>query len=229
MLASLTRIERAVPLYRQVFNTLVNEIMNGNLELGSKLNESQLSEQLGVSRTPIREALRSMEAEGWIEGTEGMGYAVFSPSLEDFAHLSECRTVLEGLAAKKMAENAADEEVVELKAILAETEKALKEKRNTDVLEMNHRFHQHIIESSRNPHLQRLLAPLKSRIYLYRLLLQQYDRLNTFLPEHIRIYEAIKRGDSEGAEVEMRHHLTNDRELMEKYYALKKENKGEPG
>jgi DNA-binding GntR family transcriptional regulator len=214
---SLTRIDKPIPLYKQVFNTVVNEIMVGNLMMGTKLFEVSLSEQLGVSRTPIREALRALEAEGWVEGTEGSGYAVFAPTIQEFIELSDCRAALEGLAARKMAENGSEQEIEELRLILVKTKAILDEQNRNEVLQVNHQFHQHIIDSSHNNHLRKLLNPLKSRIYLYRLILHQCDRLHLFYPEHYRIYEAIHKRDGASAERELLQHLANDREYIENH------------
>jgi DNA-binding GntR family transcriptional regulator len=215
---ALSRLEKA-PLYKKIANSLIEEIVGGSLEMGAKLNESVISDQLGVSRTPVREALRFLEAEGWIEEAEGAGYAVFSPSLEDFKELSECRMILEALAARKMAELATPAQIEELSLILIETKKALDAGEATELMEATQRFHQHIVECCQNRHVQKILKPLKSRIRLYRYLLAQSERPNEFFPEHDRIFQSILNGDGEGAEQNMLQHLANDRETMGKYYS----------
>lgn len=210
---------RSAPLYKKIYDLLVQQMMDGNIPAGARLNESDLSARLEVSRTPVREALRALEADGWVEGRKGSGYVVFSPSLQDFIELSECRTALEGIAAKKMAEHATEEEIAELENILLLTRDALENNNEESVLSLNQRFHQHIVACSRNRHLVKLLDPLKKRIFIYRYLLNKIRRSQSFFPEHEAVFRAIRERDGKGAEEAMIRHLTNDRRHLEQHYS----------
>ncbi|HET7627742.1 MAG TPA: GntR family transcriptional regulator [Bacillales bacterium] len=212
-MASFSRLEKSVPLFKQVTDVLIEQMVGGEIRMGARLSESLLSEQLGISRTPVREALRTLEAEGWVEESEN-GYVVFSASLQDFEEMSQCRAVLEALAAKSMALQASNEEIEQLKTIYETTEQALAKGDNEQVLQLNQTFHEHIVQSSHNSHLLKLLTPLKGRIYMYRFVLSRYDRLQTFLPDHKHIVEAIAERDEKKAETMMLEHLHNDLETM---------------
>lgn len=116
------------PLRIQVFNTLEDAILNGSYKEGDSLNELRLSKSLGVSRTPVREALMQLELEGLVKNIPNKGAVVVGISEQDVEDIYEIRIRTEGLAARLCAEKITDEELEELEQCMALQEYYLKNK-----------------------------------------------------------------------------------------------------
>ena len=199
----------------QLFEQLSEAIVVGTFAPGAKLSEPRLAAQYGVSRGPLREAIRRLEERKLVTRAPRQGARVVVPTPGDALELFTIREVLEGLAARHAAENATDAEIDELRAMLAHHRDALSK---PDAMiywlaSANSDFHFMIARVGRNQHLFDLLC---GEYYtLFRLYRMQHrivpGRAQRALAEHERIVEAIADRDAELSEILMRRHIASAR------------------
>ena len=197
----------------QLFEQLSEAIVLGTFAAGTKLSEPRLAAQYGVSRGPLREAIRRLEERKLVTRAPRQGVRVVAPTPGDALELFAIREVLEGLAARQAAENATEAEIADLRAMLAHHRDALSK---PDAMvywqaTANSDFHFMIARMGRNQHLFDLLC---GEYYtLFRLYRMQHrivpGRAQRALAEHERIMEAIADRDGELAEILMRRHIAS--------------------
>ncbi len=205
---------KSVSLADQVFEKLENDIITGVYPRGEILTELKLVEQLGVSRTPIREALRRLEQERLIQDS-GKGSVVLGITLEDLEDIMNIRQHVEGLAAYYAAKNATEEGKNRLKHI-NELQDFYFEKRDIDNLQrMDDEFHDALYEMSSRTVLHDTLLPLHRKTMRYRkAAMKNEKRQHDSVMEHKEIIEAINAGDGERAQKLMSAHIKNAKEHM---------------
>ena len=205
---------KTVSLADQVFEKLENDIITGVYPRGEILTELKLVEQLGVSRTPIREALRRLEQERLI-AESGKGSVVLGITLEDLVDIMNIREHVEGLAAYYAAMNVTEEGKKELTHI-CELQDFYFEKRDLDKLQkMDDQFHDAIYELSGRTVLHDTLLPLHRKTMRYRrAAIKNEERLQKSVQEHKKIIGAIIAGDAETAQTLMSAHIKNAKEHM---------------
>lgn len=188
------------PLRELVFEAIREAIIEGTLEPGERLMEAQLAEDLGVSRTPVREAIRQLELAGLVVMIPRRGAYVADISLKDVADVFEIRGALEALAASLAADRATDEEIQQLQSLLVEIERSV-EARDVDLLvELDTRFHDQLYKFSRNERLGQLLSTLREQIQRFRMqTLSNPARMRVALEEHRALVEALAARDAEAA------------------------------
>jgi DNA-binding GntR family transcriptional regulator len=209
------KIEKAPSLVDAVVDRLDKAILTGELPLGARVAEQSLAEGLGVSRGPLREALRRLEGRHLIVRVHNLGARVATFSKEDISQLLVIREALEGVAARCAAENMTDDEIAQLAALV--TIRPDGPSKRESVAEyhqsVDHDFHYRIIQGSRNSRLMDIL--LKDTFYLLRIyryrfkLVDRPSRGPEAMAEHRAIIEAISGREPEAAERAMRHHLHN--------------------
>jgi DNA-binding GntR family transcriptional regulator len=192
----------------------VAELASRNTEPVS-LREADLARRLGVSRTPVREALNRLQQEGVLEVEPRRGAKVYPPNDDEYLCWLEIREVMEGLAARRAAERASKEAIAELKR-LCDVFEADPEKDPARYFEANARFHNLILEQSGAAILSRL-----GRAYDYfasgrHRATQHLGRLQHSLDEHRELVDAIERGDAAKAERLAREHVRNLRDALQK-------------
>lgn len=160
----------AAPLRQQVLDTLRQAIIDGRLAPGGRLTERELTEMLGVSRTVVREALRSLEAEGLIQVIPNKGPVVRSLTRAEAEDLYEIRAVLEGLAARLFVRHASRQHVEELDQALNVVVAAYDSGDATRVLETKNRFYDVLFAGAGSETLSSMLATLHARIWRWRAL-----------------------------------------------------------
>ena len=198
----------------QVFEELEKDILSGVYERDEVLTEIRLSEQLGVSRTPIREALRRLEQEHIIEPTS-KGARVIGISRADIADICEIRLRLEGLAARWAAERADEEGVRALKETLDLQEFYTQKQDPESIKNADSSFHQTIYALCGSHSMQDTLEPLHRKLLKYRRVsLGEPQRAQKSLAEHRAIYEAIAARDGEKAEQLTIQHVKNARDSI---------------
>ncbi len=158
-----------LPLRDVVFNTLRDAILTGKLEPGERLMENQLAEKLGVSRTPIREALRMLELENLVELTPRKGAQVLDMSEKDVVNVLEIREVLEGLATQLACKKMTNELFQELKQAEQEMEQSVQQENIEKMVNADERFHDVIFLSTENEKLIQIFNNLKTQLYRYRM------------------------------------------------------------
>lgn len=214
---SLTKInlDNYKPLRDIVFENLRNAILEGDLKAGKRLMEVQLAEQLGVSRTPIREAIRKLELEGLVVMLPRKGAYVANMSFKDLIDVLEIRANLEGLAAYLAAERRRDEDINDLERLAKEFEKSVRETDIDNVLKKDIEFHEKIFLMANNKKLYQLITSLWEQVHRFRVTyVSNYDASLSLVDEHNKILEAIKSGNCELAKKYATEHI----ELAEQFF-----------
>lgn len=200
----------------RIFRDLELEIVSGRLEMGAKLGEEALAARFGVSRGPLREALRRLEGGGLVVRLPHLGVRVVTLSRQDLLEIYQTRELLEGLAARLAAERMTDEELNAMKELLHRhyDSTSLKEGQVYPQAFGEEDFHFRIAQGSRSMLLQRLLCgELYSLIRLCRFKTAVPGQLPQFR-DHVRIMDAIYERDGELAEILMRRHVASARERL---------------
>jgi len=205
---------------QQVISRLRQMILSGELTSGQRLAEIPTSEQLNVSRTPVRIAFRTLEQEGLLTKLSGRGYIVRQVTPEEISGSIEVRGVLEGLAARQAAENKlSDKQSTELINLLKQGDElfadgTISEQDLSAYHDINQRFHQIIIQASRNPAISEALsrnehlpfASINALAFDQNNLIQEFRRFNFAHMQHHAVFDAITNGQSSRAEAIMREH-----------------------
>ncbi|MBB5264250.1 DNA-binding GntR family transcriptional regulator [Catenibacillus scindens] len=199
-----------LPLRDVVFNTLREAILRGDLEPGERLMEIALANRLGVSRTPIREAIRKLELEGLVVMIPRKGAHVASITKKDLQDVLEVRTSLEILAAKLACERMDDQQRENLYQALEHFKDVLKTKDVTAIAGADVDFHDVIFASTQNARLVQILNNLREQMYRYRLeYLKDFSSHERLLQEHRALAAAIEAKDQELAAAIVRAHIEN--------------------
>lgn len=199
-----------LPLRDVVFNTLRQAILRGELQPGERLLEIHLANKLGVSRTPIREAIRKLELEGLVMMIPRKGAVVAEITEKSLRDVLEVRRALEELAVKLACDKIQDEEIEELKAAAKEFEKALGTGDVTVYAEADVKFHDIIYRTTDNQRLIQLLYNLREQMYRYRVeYLKREEVHETLLTEHQHIIEMIEKRDEKRAVDAVCAHIDN--------------------
>lgn len=181
-----------LPLRDVVFNTLREAIFKGDIEPGERLMEIKLAEKLGVSRTPIREAIRMLQLEGLVNMTPRKGSVVAEISNEDLKNVLEVRIVLEKLAVEKACMNISDDEIEQLKANLLMFREVVNGNNPNEIAKVDVEFHDIIYKSTGNDRLIQILSNIREQMYRYRLeYIKDQDTRCTVLSDHEKLFAAI--------------------------------------
>ena len=202
------RLSARAPLVDDVHGALVDMLMNHDVGPGARLNIDALARALGVSPTPVREALARLEAEGLIVKEPRRSYMV-APliGLEDLRALIDFRLLIEPAAAGAAARKATAEEAAALVAFARSGGAGRRDATaNRQDMIYDAKFHDMIAELSGNPWLRDSLARLRSHLHMYRLYHHAQQAAAT-KPEHVTIAKAIASGDADAATEAMRTHL----------------------
>ena len=206
-------IQRSKLLHQQTYEALRASILSGELAPGDRLVETQLAQQLQVSRTPIREAIRQLQREGLVTADGSGGLRVTAISVGDAVQLYDCRLALEQLAVMEACQQANGTQIDQLEQYItqAETLLSLQEsaQRAAQLLDLDYRFHRLIAESSGNSWLVFLLDQVFDKMALLRLQTTRHDPgVLEIRSEHRQIYQAIALRDSTFAAQAIQGHLT---------------------
>jgi len=197
---------KTISLADQVFGHIENDILSGKYQRGDILTETKLSSELGVSRTPIREALRRLEQEHLIEES-GKGAVVIGITEDDLEDIFLVRSKLEGLVCKCVAENHTEEQLDELRETV-ELQEYYVSKQDPDRIKlMDNKFHDTIYKMSGKNIFFEILQPLHNKIQKYRkAAVTNKSRAKESVAEHKAIFEAIKNSDADKAyELSVKH------------------------
>lgn len=204
------KLDNYKPLREMVFESLREAINLGRLRPGERLMEIQLAEEMGVSRTPVREAIRKLELEGFVAMVPRKGAYVAGISVKDIVDVFEIRASLEALAAGLAAERITDEEMELLERSLVEISEFSTDENIKAIVDGDINFHDIIYKASRNQRLVQIITHLQEQIHRFRMTsLSQPGRTKIALDEHKSIVEAISDRDVELAQQLAREHIEN--------------------
>jgi len=209
------RLDNYKPLRELVFESLSEAIISGQLRSGERLMEIQLAEEMGVSRTPVREAIRKLELEGLVAMIPRKGAYVAGFSLKDIVDVFEIRGALEGLAAELAAERITDDELEELERYLVKISDDIENGDLERVVATDTDFHSILYKASRNQRLSQIISNLREQIQRFRTTSLSYPgRMKIALEEHRKIVEAISARDGELACKLAQEHIDNAENSM---------------
>ena len=207
---NILKIEGYELLSQKVYRALKTEIIKGSLKPGTKLSEGKIAEQMGVSRTPVREALKELAAEGFVKMNPNQAVVVSNASVEDVQEVLQIRGVLEGLAARLATKMISEEEIKELETYQKQMEYYTKKDDVLAFSEMDAEFHELILNVCGNNRLIQIRKNLSDQAHRYRIRsLSVPGRLKYSLKEHQEIVEALKRKNAEQADRLSQKHIEN--------------------
>ena len=209
------RLEGYQPLRDMVFDVLMSAIMQGQLSPGERLLEVQLADEMGVSRTPVREAIRRLELEGFVVMVPRKGAYVAGLSINDVEEVYEIRTVLETLAVRLAAQRMQPADYAQLDD-LSEKMRATWQEGNVDNwVSLDASFHELLYKFSRNERLVDMMNNIMEQLSRYRIIsLANVEVRHNSLSEHQELIEALKRRDSEAAATAVAMHIENTKQSL---------------
>lgn len=209
------RLDSYQPLREVVCETLREAICDGILEPGERLMEIQIAEELGVSRTPVREAIRKLELEGYVIMLPRRGTYVANLSIKDINEVYEIRASIDALAAGLAAERITDDELEQMERMLVATVEAFDKGDMDRVVEYDTKFHDVLYCASRNARLVGIINNLREQLTRFRSISMAYPgRMKKTMEEHGRMVEAIAQRDVELAQQLARQHMENSEQAL---------------
>lgn len=216
-------VKKRDTLKTQVYEYLKEGIILGNIKPGERLIEEKIADELQVSRSPIREAVRMLEKDGLLYVNKSGGVTVVQPSIEDFKNLYECRVEMESLAAYYAAQRRSLEDIETIRTNLLKAGKITADNNLKKVHDANLSFHESIVHASRNPFLVTMTSQLRGVNSFYRKAILEIDpkHMEEALVEHQQIFQAIVDEDIDGARNLMKKHIESDYKIFMKIHAQK--------
>jgi DNA-binding GntR family transcriptional regulator len=209
----------ARPLHQDVADRIREMIRKGQLEQGQRISEVAFCEELGISRTPLREAFRVLAAEGLVEVVPRRGARISRPSIAEIQDMFAVMEALEGLCARIAAERLSEGDLARLEILHAALERAYARRDEEAYIQANHAYHEFVQELTHNATLNGIVNGLRQKIFLYRYRqLYQPDRFDQSIREHRALLEAFRRRDPAGAEELMKEHLRRQCEALTALY-----------
>ena len=197
----------------RVFQQIRENILSGKYKDGMELREIALGEELGVSRTPVREALRQLELEGLVKIVPNKGAYVTSINAKDIKDIYKMRSMLEGLCARWATEHITDEQIDELEEVILLSEfhlKRGKEGQTQQVTELDGKFHEILYDASNSRILKHVLSDFHKYVRMVRKAsVADPARAEKSIEEHKDILHAIKNRDANAAEILANAHMMN--------------------
>ena len=203
-----------VPVREKTYEFLKEEMLSGHFKPGERLTEEHLAAELGVSRTPIREALHKLELEGLVRPLETRGFCVSQDSKEEIEEIFEIRTILEGYALRYVCKHVQKETLNRLDTIIEKAEKAYQSRKIDAVFKYNTQFHDTLHGLiAHKPRLLGLIVDLRQYVLRYRKdTLQHIHGVRRSIDGHRKLMMALRLGDPDLCERIMREHIQEARE-----------------
>ena len=212
---SLQALQARKSLGEHVFDSLKQAIIRGNMSPGDWLVESHIADTLGISRTPVREAIHKLEREGLIERQPRGGFTVLGLTRDDIEETFGIRAVLEGYAARLAALKHQEKELVPLKRKIEEFEKCLEKKQTDNLTRINTEFHELLYALSKSPKLVHMINGLTDQIYRFRqIILKETKMAKISNDDHKQMLDFIRKRDADGVEALVRDHIARGQEMV---------------
>jgi DNA-binding GntR family transcriptional regulator len=209
------KLDSYKPLREVISETLREAIVSGTLKPGERLMEIQLAEELGVSRTPVREAIRKLELEGFVVMIPRRGTYVADLSIKDVNEVFEIRTALDILAAGLAVERITEEELEQLERVLVEIGEYIEQNDIEKIVAADSRYHDILYRASRNDRLVGIINNLREQFTRFRSISMAYPgRIKNTVEEHRQLVEAIAQRDIALAQRLAREHMENAEQTL---------------
>lgn len=203
------------PLREVIFNTLREAIIIGELKPGERLMEVQLAEKMGVSRTPVREAIRKLELEGLVDMMARRGAQVADLSVKDIMDVLEVRASLDGLATALSSTRITQDEIKELKHVNSQFISYVEKENLQGTIKKDVEFHDIIYRSSRNEKLIQIANNLREQVQRFRVIyLKDFSSTKEIIKEHNDIFDAIQGKDTQLAQAFAQKHIKKQEEAI---------------
>lgn len=199
-------IIKSESLHLQAYHIIKKSIMEGERKPSERIVEARVANQLGISRGPVREAIRMLIQDGLLIYNDGF-VRVYQPTVQDIMEIFQCRESLETLAIKLAIRNITDEELEQLAANIKETKNTLEH--DMHLGELDQQFHAIIFRASKNNQLIELLEVIKMKVHYMRNSMVGGDFYPSFIEEHERIFEALVEGNEDEAVKIIHRHIEN--------------------
>ena len=214
LISSVRPIKNSLSIREKTYENLKSNILSGRFSSGTRLTEEHLAEELGVSRTPVREALHKLEQDGLIEPLESRGFCIPLDSPEEIEDLFDLRTVLEGYTLRIICERITDEQVAKLEKIVEKAEGAYLRKRIDEIFQWNTEFHDtlhNMVADKRR--FYNLIVNTRKYVLRYRKVTLHYlEAAKRAIDGHRQIIMALTLKDPELCERMMRTHIRQSKE-----------------
>lgn len=188
-------LENHQTLRERIVDTIREAIINGILRPGTRISEPELAEKFGISRTPIREALRQLESEGFINVVPRKGAEVSSLSRKDVEDFYELKSVLEGYAARKAVENMSDKDIARMEELNRQLEKLTQKGDLKRAYQLHSDFHDVFLNACGNNRLFSIVHGMVKQFQRFRLSLSVPGRIEGSINQHWKIIEGFKQRD----------------------------------
>lgn len=208
-------IDEYLPLREVVFRALRNAIVQGEFQPGERLMEVTIANKLGVSRTPVREAIRMLELEGLVVMIPRKGAEVANITVKDLKDALEVRMAIEALSVRLACKRIDEKGKAELKQVCIAFREAINSKLVPAIVEADEAFHNTIYKLSQNPRLINIAQNLREQVYRYRVeYVKDFSYHDNLVTEHDQITNAILLGDADTAERVMNEHIYNQEQIV---------------
>jgi DNA-binding GntR family transcriptional regulator len=213
------KIEKQPHLRQIVYERLREAILAGAVPNGTKLYESKIAEEMGISRTPVREALHALEREFLIAAVDKVGYEVVDTDIEDLGEISEIRKTVEALALKKAIDRIGEDEIKGLEENLKKAEKAVKERKPDVFVQLDAEFHNILCSLSHSNRLIRMADSLRKEMVRFRSRTRNDQALAAAsLRYHQEVVRCLKMRDLRGARKVLADHIDHAKRETEKEF-----------
>ncbi|HDH87220.1 MAG TPA: GntR family transcriptional regulator [Desulfobacteraceae bacterium] len=202
-------------LGNQAFEQIKQMIVRGEIPAGKRIIESELAESMGISRTPVREAVHKLGAEGFLKPLPKGGYVVRGLGISDIEETFEIRSILESFAAFLAANRHRHEEILPLEEKIEEFQRSLDNNDLKELARLNTEFHELLYALSRSQRLIKMIYNLRDEIYFLRkIILNSIDMARLSNKDHREIINAIEKRQAKKAEMLVRDHILRGKEFV---------------
>lgn len=208
-------ISRTKSLKEKAYDILKELILTGRLEQGKLHNEKRLAEVLGVSRTPVREALLELSREGMVSFVPSKGVEVRKITTKQVQEVFELRRIIEGYIIKSISKQLSPADLKKIEKILSKQDRSATKDEEVTFIEMDKEFHLFMASKMGNEQIETILQNLRDQIHLMGIrAIKDQARSRQVLKEHQRIFSALKKKDAKRSHDELMRHLNNTEEVL---------------
>lgn len=208
-------ISRTKSLKEKAYDILKKLILTGRLEQGKLHNEKRLAEVLGVSRTPVREALLELSREGMVSFVPSKGVKVLKITPKQVQEVFELRRIIEGYIIKSVSKQLTPADLKRIEKILSKQDRSLSKDEDLAFIEMDKEFHLFMASKMGNQQIETILQNLRDQIHLMGIrAIKDQTRSQQVLKEHQKIFSALKKKDAKRAHDELMRHLNNTEKIL---------------